>query len=141
MRRLAQYALLVALLVLTDGPAMAWPGDDEQRGNSAPSGPVQSSQLRGNAAETGGDGCYFGECPAGAPSPSPQQRSSPQSPAPQPQQPPVALPMPQQPQVTLTNICQTRFMWCQTYDVGYVGQSCTCMTPAGLQFGVAVPRR
>jgi hypothetical protein len=142
MKRLAQYALLGVFLVFPNGGTIAWPGDEEQRGSSDRGAPVRSSELRGNAAETGGDGCYFGECPTGTASPNPQQRPTPQSPAPQPQQPPVVLPMPApQPQVTWTNICQTRFMWCQTYDLGYVGQSCTCMTPAGLQPGVAVPRR
>src|SRR5262249_11064885 len=89
--------------------------------------------LMAQRGETGGQGCYFGECPDGQTRPQ-QQPTRPQ----QPDQPPVVLPYPQQ---QPTNICQTPTFWCMTASYGVVGQNCFCGSPRGPVYGVAVPIR
>ena len=65
MNRSTLCGLIVVAVMSTNGLALAWPGDDNSTGTPSAGDRVQKSQLQSsNAAQTGADGCYFGECPS-----------------------------------------------------------------------------
>ena len=73
--------------------------------------------------ESGGDGCYFGECPDG-------MDASPQSPN-------TPIPSQESPQRTL--ICQTPDGWCEMAAELPMGVPCGCATLSGPIGGITVP--
>ena len=99
---------------------------------AARAAPGSMSSVRYGSRDSGGDGCYFGECPdGGAPLPTTP------GPAPIPgPRPPVTPPPPGQ----LTLICQTSMFWCQLPVPVPVGSFCGCYSMFGQPFaGLTVP--
>ena len=90
---------------------------------SAPQPPSGGDGSPGR--ESGGDGCYFGECPDGT-NPSPQSPNTP-------------IPPQKTPQRTL--ICQTPDGWCEMPAELPMGVPCGCSTLSGPIGGITVPSR
>ena len=94
-----------------------------QPGYSAPQPPGERDDSP--ERESGGDGCYFGECPDGV-SPAPQSPNTP-------------IPSQQTSQRTL--ICQTPDGWCEMSTGLPIGVPCGCLTLSGPIGGITVPSR
>ena len=94
-----------------------------QPGYSAP--PPPSGRDDPHGRESGGDGCYFGECPDGT-SPAPQSPNT---------------PIPSQETSQRTLICQTPDGWCEMSTGLPVGVPCGCLTLSGPIGGITVPSR
>ena len=92
-------------------------------GYSAPQPPDGSDDSHGR--ESGGDGCYFGECPDGT-------MSAPQSPD---------TPTPSQQTSQRTLICQTPDGWCEMPAELPMGVACGCSTFSGPVGGITVLSR
>ena len=92
-------------------------------GYSAPQPSGESDDSHGR--ESGGDGCYFGECPDGV--------------NPAPQSPDTPIPSRQTSQRTL--ICQTPDGWCEMSTELPIGVPCGCLTLSGPIGGITVPSR
>lgn len=90
---------------------------------SAPQPPSGGDDSPGR--ESGGDGCYFGECPDGA-NPTPDSPNTP-------------IPSQQTSQRTL--ICQTPDGWCEMPTELPMGVPCGCSTLSGPIGSITVPSR
>ena len=88
-----------------------------------PQGDGDSDDSQGR--ESGGDGCYFGECPDGA-NPAPRSPNT---------------PVPSQETSQRTTICQTSVNWCAMSSGLPVGVPCGCPTPFGPVGGITVRSR
>ena len=94
-----------------------------QPGYAAPLPTGESDGSHGR--ESGGDGCYFGECPDGT-NPAPQSPNT---------------PIPSQQTAQRTLICQTSEGWCEMSTGLPIGVPCGCLTLSGPIGGVTVPAR
>lgn len=94
-----------------------------QPGYSAPQPPGERDDPHGR--ESGGDGCYFGECPGGT-NPTPQSPNT---------------PIPSQETSQRTLICQTPDHWCEMSTGLPIGVPCGCLTLSGPIGGITVPSR
>ena len=92
-------------------------------GYAAPLPKGESDDSHGR--ESGGDGCYFGECPGGT-NPAPQSPNT---------------PIPSQQATQRTLICQTPEGWCEMRTELPISVPCGCLTVSGVIGGVTVPSR
>ena len=90
-------------------------------GYSAPQQQDESGDSHGR--ESGGNGCYFGECPDGT-DPAPQSPNT---------------PIPSQQTSRRTLICQTPDGWCEMSTGLPIGVPCGCLTLSGPIGGITVP--
>ena len=96
---------------------------DWKPGYSVP--PPASDEDGSRGRESGGDGCYFGECPDDA--------------NPAPESPDAPIPSRQASQRTL--ICKTKEGWCEMSGELPVGVPCGCLTLSGPVGGITVRSR
>lgn len=110
----------------------------ERRADQCRASDVEApADVMHGSRDSGGDGCYFGECPdSSAPQTTPRPQQTGTNDWPSGRNNPPAPPPSQN-----TSICQTPTFWCAMGVRGPVGAPCYCNSPMGFANGVTVPEQ